>query len=235
MKNLSKKQKKNLITRFIILIVVFLFLQMQIAFGNTFILESPSKMSSRITKFEVIGLKTNDTNIFFVVDYQVYNSGPFTVYSGKAYGGKTDLYLPFSLLSSNANLSGVFIYNMAIEGGMAGGVDKIKPGIHDYNTSYEIIHGDFIEDYNYTLPDGEYHFSIGKTNWYQIYGVNLAINGENYTVDYEIPIGFWSSDVSNFGDPFLIFYGCFSIIILIGPIIFKNLRKQPDWLKKSKL
>lgn len=232
----SRKEKKNFIIMFIILFVVFLFLSMQIAFGNTFILESSSNMSSRITNFEIISLESNDTNYFFNVDYQVYNDGPFTAYSGKGTGGSIDLCLPFSLSSSNINLENVSIYNLGNEGTLAGGVDKIKIGLNDYNTSYGIYDYDSYHiNENYTLPDGEYYFTLGKLTWNEICGVNFTITDGNYTVDYEIPLEPWESDVLNLGDPFYLFYGCFSLIILITPIIYKNLRKQPDRLEESEL
>ena len=52
--------------------------------------------------------------------------------------------------------------------------------------------------------------------------------GESYTVDYEIPIEPWDSNVSNLGDPLYLFYGTISFIVLIGPILYNILRKQQD-------
>jgi len=224
----SSKENKNFVLRLVALIVVFLTLQSQIGLGNTFILEFPSKMSSRITDFQILGLESNETKLTFVVDYQVYNSGPFTTYSGKPYGSNPELYLPTYFSSPNVNLTNVSIYNLAGEGTLGGGVDKIKPGINDYNTTYEFSDIYQEENSNYTLPDGDYYLLIGKSNWNQSYGLNITITGENYTVDYEIPIEPWDSDVSNLGDPLLLFYGCLSLIVLIGPIIYNILRKQQD-------
>jgi hypothetical protein len=48
-----------------------------------------------------------------------------------------------------------------------------------------------------------------------------------------MPIEPWDSNVLNLGDPILLIYGSFSLIILIGPIIYNNLRKQPDQLEES--
>jgi len=232
---LSKKEKRNLVLRFFVLLVVFLTLRIQIALGNTFLLESPSHMSSRITNFQVLGLESNDTECFLVVDYQVYNTGPFITYCGEPGGGNPNLYLPTYLSSSNVNLENISIFNFASEGNLAGGVEKIKPGINDYNTTIQIYDRSYGELGNLTLSDGDYYFLIGKPSWDQIYGVNITITGENYAIYYETPIEPWDSNVLNLGDPFLIFYGIFSLIILIGPIIYNNLKKRPDPLKESEL
>jgi len=230
----SRREKKNFIIRFIILFVVFLFLSMQIAFGNTYILESSPNMSSRITNFEIINLESNDTNNIFNVDYQVYNDGPFIAYSGKSTGGSIDLCLSFSLSSSNVNLENISIYNLGKEGTLAGGFDRIRPGINDYNTSYEIYNYDSYQNSeNFTLPDGDYYFRLGKLDWNENCGVNFTITGETYTVDYEIPLEPWESDVFYLGDPYYLFYGCFSFIVLIGPIIYKRLGKQANQLQES--
>ncbi|QEE16944.1 hypothetical protein DSAG12_02775 [Promethearchaeum syntrophicum] len=230
---LSKKDIRNFVLRFVALFLVFLTFRIQIEYGNTFILEFPSNMSSRITDFQVTGLESNNTECFFVVDYQVYNTGPFTTYSGKPNGANLDLYLPSYFSSINVNLENVSIYNFAGEGTSTGGVDKIKPGIHDYNTTIKIYERNIEENENYTLPDGDYYFLIGKPRWDLIYGVNITITGENYTIDYETSIEPWDSDVVNLGDPFLLFYSVFSIIVLIGPIVYNTLKKQPDRLKDS--
>jgi len=230
---LSKTDIRNLVLRFIALLVVFLALRSQISFGNTFILEFPSNMSSRITDFEVIGLESNDTQCFFTVDYQVYNSGPFTSYSGKPNGGNPILYLPSYFSSPNVNLENILIGNIAGEGTLSGGVDKIKPGVHDYNTTILIFERIDEQNENYTLPDGDYYFLLGKMRWNENCGVNFTITGENYTIDYEMPIEPWDPNVLNLGDPILVFYGSFSLIILIVPIIYKNLRKLPDQLEEN--
>ena len=230
---LSRKEIKNLLIRFIFLVIFFYFLVLPISLGNTFILEYSSQMSSRITNFQVLDLPSNETNFSFTIDYQIYNSGPFMVYCGKSGGGSSDLFLPFTFSSSNVNLENVSIYDMA-GGTLAGGVDRIKPGIHNYTSTYELSDANQV-DYNFTLPDGEYYFTLGKLTWNEICGVNFTITAENYTVNYELPIETWDSDVLYLGDPFLFIYGCVFIIILIGPIIFKNLKKQPNQLKESKL
>lgn len=233
---LSQKEKRYLIIRFIILIVCFWFLGLPISMGHTFILEYPSQMSSRITNFQILDLKPNDTNYIFVVDYQVFNEGPFTAYSGKGSGGSIDLCLPFSLSSSNVNLENISISNLGKEGTLAGGFDRIRPGINDYNSSYEIYNYDSYQNSeNFTLPDGDYYFILGKLNWNENCGVNFTITGENYTVNYEIPLEPWESDVLYLGDPYYLFYGCFSFIVLIGPIIYKRLGKQADPFQESNL
>ncbi len=231
---LSKSEKKYLIVRFIILLVVFWFLGVPISMGHTSILEYPSQMSSRITNFQVLDFKPNETDYLFVVDYQVYNSGPFIAYCGRTGGGgSADLHLPFSFSSSNVNLENISIGNLA-KGTLMGDVVRIKPGIHNYTSIY-LLYDSNQRDYNFSLQDGDYFFRLGKTSWNQVYGINFTITGENYIVDYEIPIEPWDSNVLNLGDPFLMICGLIFFSILVGPIIYKHLKKQPDQLEESKL
>ena len=97
----SKKEIRNFVLRFLALLLIFFTLRVQIEFSSSYLLEFPSKMSSRITDFQVLGLESNDTECFLTIDYQVYNTGPFTAYCGEPNGGNPNLYLPSYFSSSN--------------------------------------------------------------------------------------------------------------------------------------